>query len=106
MTNYHHKPIKRFELEGSIYDDAHIDRLKSEYIALLVLGMKNDGYVPRYEIDVDFTIEYTGYGYQFRISIYGVYVGKKQAQVIDGMDGYHPRFAPGIKTNEDSKKTV
>jgi hypothetical protein len=92
--SYHHKPIKRFELEGTIHDDALIDRLKTEYIALLVLGMRADGYVPRYDVDNDFTLEYTGDGYKFELSVYGSFVGKKRSQTISGMDGYHPRLAP------------
>lgn len=104
--SYHHKPIRKFDLEGSIYDDAHIERLKHEYIALVVLGMKEEGYVPRYEIDVDFTLEYVGYGYRFKVSVYGSFVGKRKAQEIDGLDGYRPRYAPGVKSNQGDKKTV
>jgi len=31
-TFYHHKPIKRFYLDGVIHDDSMIGRLKIEYI--------------------------------------------------------------------------
>jgi hypothetical protein len=59
MESLHHKPIKRFYLEGDIYDDAtYISRLKTEYIRILVMEMRLSGYVPRLDIDPDFTIEY------------------------------------------------
>ncbi len=107
MQSYHHRPIKRFELDGSIYDDAHIDRLKSEYLALLVIDMKMKGYVPRYEIDPDFTVEFIpGRGYEFRMSIYGTYVGKRKAQYIDGLDGYRARYAAGVQHKELSQEEV
>ena len=107
MQSFHHKPIKRFEIKGSIYDDAHIDRLRVEYLALLMLSMKSDGYAPRLDIDPDFTIEYIGKpGYYFHLSIYGVFVGKKQIQNIDGMDGYRPRMSTGPKKKTPQKKTA
>ncbi len=103
----HHKAIRRFQVEGSIYNDAHIQRLRTEYLALLVLSMKTDGYVPRYEIDPDFTIDYQGAdGYAFKLSVYGCFVGKKKAQMIDGMTGYTPRFAVGVEQEEPVKKEV
>jgi hypothetical protein len=46
MTNFHHKPIHKFDMEGEINDEAAIGRLKNEYIRMLVLKMKLDGYVP------------------------------------------------------------
>lgn len=105
--SFHHKSIKRFELEGTIHDDAHINRLKIEYMALLILGMKTDGYVPQLDLDPDFTIEYLGNrGYHFKMSVYGVFLGKKRAQEVDALTGYKPRYAPGVDAKESAKKTV
>ena len=89
MANYHHKPIKRFNLNGVIYDDSLIMRLKDEYIRLLISEMKLSGYVQRIDIDTDFTIEYNekAQTFQFELSIYGIYTGKKQAEWIKGIDG-------------------
>ena len=89
MESLHHKPIKRFFLEGDIYDDATIFRLKTEYIRLLILEMKLSGYVPRLDLDIDFTIEYNTRAeiFNFKLSLYGVYVGKKKSQWIEGIDG-------------------
>ena len=58
MANYHHKPIKKFNLNGIIHDESALGRLKEEYIRLLESEMRLSGYVPRLDIQVDFTIDY------------------------------------------------
>lgn len=90
-------------MEGTLYDEAHIDRLKTEYLALIILQMKSDGYVVRADIDPDFTISYNGprNGYDFKLSVYGVYLGKRKAQQVDRMYGYKPQYA---KKPIDSKQ--
>ncbi len=89
MDHCHHKPIKRFGLDGSIHDEAAIGRLRIEYIKLLVTEMKLSGYVPRLDIDPDFTIEYNEAkkSFDFQLSLHGVYIGRKQAKWILGLDG-------------------
>ena len=89
MVNIHHKPIKQFCLDGQIHDDAAIGRLKTEYIRLVTAEMRLSGYVPRLDIDPDFTIEFnsiTEY-FTFRLSMYGTYVGKRKSEWIQGIDG-------------------
>jgi hypothetical protein len=89
MENFHHKPIKRFTLDGIFQDDSSIVRLKNEYIRLLKTEMVLTGYVPRLDIDTDFTIynKKKKDVFEFMISLYGTYLGKKQAQCIEGIDG-------------------
>jgi hypothetical protein len=89
MDNLHHKPIKQFSLDGNIYDDSAIPRLKLEYIRLLVSEMKVAGYVPRFDIDPDFTMLYNEHAeiFEFKLSIYGIYIGKKKTEWIIGLDG-------------------
>jgi hypothetical protein len=89
MANFHHKAIKRFGLDGEIYDDSAIPRLKIEYIRLLVWEMRISGYVPRLDIDPDFTISYNEKteNFDFVLSIYGTYTGRKQSKWIAGIDG-------------------
>jgi hypothetical protein len=89
MENFHHKAIKRFTLDGIFRDDSSIVRLKQEYIRLLKTEMMLTGYVPRLDIDTDFTIHYNEQKniFEFILSIYGTYLGKKQAQCIEGIDG-------------------
>jgi len=81
-----HKGIKRFELEGEIYDESSIPRIKNEHIFMLTMMMKTKGYLVRYDIDPDFTIVYNGKSFDFKLSVYGVFVGKKRAQWFDGVD--------------------
>ena len=81
-----HKNIKRFQINGEIYDEAAIPRIKEQYIDLLKFMMKHKGYVIRYDIDPDFTVEYTGKGFKFLLSIYGVFVGKRKSQCLSGID--------------------
>lgn len=100
---YSHKTIRRFGLEGEIFDDSHIPRLKDQYIFVVVSAMKNHGYVPRFDIDPDFTIGYNGKTFEFKLSVYGVYVGKAKARCIAGIDKDRPIQLPTtqkIKSNE------
>jgi hypothetical protein len=89
MQYFHHKPIKRFSIDGIIHDDSAIIRLKSEYIRLLLSEMALSGYVPRLDIDPDWTLGYNEEKniFNFQITLYGVYLGKKQAECIQGIDG-------------------
>jgi hypothetical protein len=101
--NYLHKRIKRFELSGQILDDTFIPRMRSEYIRLLSESMKETGYVPRFDIDPDWTLSYTGNYYEFRLSVYGSYIGKRNAECIDGLDRNRPIYTPQNKSEELSK---
>ena len=58
MQQFHHKPIKKFSLDGQIHDESAIPRLKIEYIKLLVSEMRLSGHVPRIDINPDFTLLY------------------------------------------------
>lgn len=81
-----HKRIKRFELQGQINDDSIIPRMKNEYIRLLNDTMRDSGYAPRLDIDPDWSLAYNGNYYEFTLSVYGAYVGKRQAASLVGID--------------------
>jgi hypothetical protein len=51
--------------------------------------MKLSGYVPRLDIDPDFTIEYNSKAeiFRFILTMHGIYVGKKRSEWIEGIDG-------------------
>jgi len=108
MISYHHRAIKRFSLDGNIHDDSAIARLKIEYLNLLATEMKLSGYVPRIDINPDFTIRYNEQHkyFEFELSIYGVYVGKKKSEWISGVDETRPIFTPQNKLKEFSKEQV
>lgn len=97
-----HKRIKRFELSGQILDDSFIPRMKYEYIRLLKETMRDSGYAIRLDIDPDWTISYTGNYYEFVLSVYGSYIGKKNAACIDGLDKNRPIYSPQSKSGESS----
>lgn len=69
-------------------DDSVIARMRDEYDRLLVSEMRLSGYVPRLDIAQDFTIEYNHEKqyFEFIVSMYGVYVGKKKSEWITGID--------------------
>ena len=89
MENLHHKSIKAFNLEGVIKDDAAIGRLKIEYVRLSTIQMREEGFVPRLDMDPDFTIYYNSDKdyYEFTLTTYGTYLGRKKSKCIEGMDG-------------------
>lgn len=82
-----HKTIKRFYIEGQIHDEATIPRLKQQYVRLLNDKMIGQGYTIRLDLDPEFTISYNGKTFEFGLSVYGVYVGRKQAKCIEGVYG-------------------
>jgi hypothetical protein len=108
MDTLHHKPIKKFNLTGNIYDDAAITRLRVEYAKLLNTEMRLSGYVPRLDINQDFTLQYNHdkQYFEFELTLYGVYVGKKKAEWITGIDETRVIFTPQSKLNEFSQEQV
>lgn len=105
MESFHHKPIKRFYLEGDIYDDAAISRTKTEYIKILMMSMRLSGYVPRLDIDPDFTIEYNIKAeiFRFQLSLHGIYVGKKKSEWIQGVSATSAMYMAQNKSSELSR---
>jgi hypothetical protein len=78
-----------FGFDGFIHDEAAILRLREEYVRLLNTEMRLSGYVPRLDINPNFTISYneTKEIFEFKITSYGTYVGKKKSKCILGIDG-------------------
>jgi hypothetical protein len=108
MSNFHHKTIKRFSLDGIIHDESALGRLKGEYTRLLISEMRLCGYVPRIDIDPDFTIDYNEKKqyFEFEISIHGVYAGKRKSEWIAGIDVNKPIYIQQSKLNEFSQEQV
>jgi hypothetical protein len=102
MKNFMHKRIKRFELEGQILDDSCIPRLREEYIRLLNTQMRMSGYAPRIDIDPDFSIEYTKNYYLFKLSVYGSYIGKRNAECIEALNGSKAIYTQKSRSDESS----
>lgn len=106
MISYHHKPIKKFSLSGVIRDESSIARLRSEYARLIISEMRISGHVPRLDIDIDFTIDYIEEkeSFKFEITIYGIYVGRKQSEWIAGIDRIKPIYIAPTKSKEYSQE--
>jgi hypothetical protein len=105
MEIYQHKPIKRFGLDGVINDDSAIYRLQQEYIRLLVSEMRLSGYAPRFDINPQFTLSYNekkNY-FEFKLSIYGIYIGRKKTEWILGIDGNKPIYTQQVRSKEYSQ---
>ena len=108
MANYHHKPIKKFNLSGVIYDESAIGRLRQEYTRLIESEMRLSGYVPRIDIDIDFTIDYNEKKkyFEFEITVHGIHTGRKQSEWIAGIDVSTPIFIQKSKSKEFSREQV
>jgi hypothetical protein len=83
------KKLKSFGMQGQIHDDAAIPRLRSQYEQLIESDMREQGYVPILDLDIQFSLVYDESIdiYEFDIVIYGVYVGKKKAHLYEGFSG-------------------
>ena len=103
MNNFIHKSVKRFSLDGQIYDDSFIPRLRNEYINILNVQMRLQGYAPRIDIDPQFTIDYNGKSYNFILSVYGTFVGKRNAEWIMALDGTKPIYIQQNRSETSSK---
>lgn len=101
-TFYHHKPIRKFYLDGIIQNDSAIARLRIEYTKLLESEMRINGYVPRLDLDPDFTIRYNEEKdfFEFELSMHSVYAGKRNSEWIAGIDGTKLIPIPQIKLAE------
>ena len=110
MGNLHHKPIKKFNLDGNIHDESAIGRLKQQYIHFLSTEMKLLGYAVRLDIGPDFTIEYNEEKeiFNFILSMYGTYVGKRQSEWITGIDGTvtYIQENKSVESSQDQESTL
>lgn len=70
--------------------------------------MRLSGYVPRLDIDIDFTIDYNENKkyFEFEISIHGVYTGRRQSEWIEGIDGSKAIYTVKSKLEEFSQDRV
>ena len=108
MANYHHKPIKKFNLNGVIHNESALGRLKQEYIRLLESEMRLSGYVPRLDIDPDFTVDYNDRKkyFEFELTVHGIHTGRKQSEWIEGIDVSKPIYTQKSKSKEFSQEQV
>jgi hypothetical protein len=108
MQNIRHKPIKKFSLSGTIYDDAQIFTMKQNYLKLLDFQMRCNGYVFRLDMGPEFALQYNDKTetFSFYLATYGVYVGKRKSEWIFGVDEHKIVPIPLSKSRECSSEAV
>jgi hypothetical protein len=82
-----HKKIRDFSIDGQIYDEADLPRLKLEYENIVEHYMRVKGYIPHLDLDPSFTVSYNGHSFDFKITWYGIYLGKAKAKCYTGVIG-------------------
>lgn len=87
MDTVAHKKIKDFSIDGQIYDEADIIRLRYQYETITDNYMRVKGYIPHLDLDSSFTLSYNGHSFDFKITRYGIYVGKAKAKCYTGVIG-------------------
>lgn len=85
----HNKRIKSFTIEGTIADDNFIFGHRDKIEKVLDTQVRDSGYVPHLDLDTNYSISYNleSNTYEFSITMYTVYVGKKRAWEIVGITG-------------------
>ena len=103
-----HKKIKDFSMDGHIYDDSDFIRLRYQYELLLEEYMRVKGYIPHLDLYPVFTTSYNGRTFEFKITCYGIYVGKKKAKCYTGITGNHliPMISTMQSKSEKSYRSV
>lgn len=81
-----HSNVKRFQVEGIIKDDADFPRLRTQFEDMLVKDMRSCGYIPVLDLGPFFSTEYRiDQSYNFVVTVYGVYLGRRRAWEIMGI---------------------
>ena len=80
-----HKKIKNFSMDGVIHNDADFIRVRYQYQNLIESYMRVKGYVPHLDLDIVFTTNYNGKTFEFKITSYGIYIGKAKAKCYAGV---------------------
>lgn len=94
-----HSNVKRFQVEGIIDDDASFPRLRAQFEDMLVKEMRSSGYVPVLDLGPFFSTEYRhDENYDFVITAYGIYLGRRRAWEITGIS--NGQLIPIIQKNK------
>jgi len=77
-------------MDGKVMSSTAFSRVQSMYMKILEEQMREAGYVPRLELGMEWTTVRLKEHYEFEISVYGSYVGRKSAWSIEGIDQGKP----------------
>lgn len=88
LTRDMHRPIKKFTIDGMLADDADFIRMRVQWEQLLIVDMRDGGYVPVLGLGPLWSTSYDQdkEQYLFELTIYGISVGRKKSLQIEGMD--------------------
>ena len=80
--------IKTFLISG-VVSESGVSKARESYERILLQDMRSKGYVPMLDLESQFSIKYniTKDNYSFFLEMFGVYVGRKKAQEIEGFSG-------------------
>ena len=91
-------------MDGKVQSSTAFARVQGMYTKLIEDQMREEGYVPRLDLGMEWTTTRQKSHYEFEISLYGSYVGRKTAWVIDGIDNGRPISIRQSKQSESSKQ--
>lgn len=74
------KPIKMFLLDGILHDEKALGRMRGEAERYLEDDMRSKGYLPVIDLGSGYFTHYKEDGsFYFKVTMYGIYVGKVKA---------------------------
>jgi len=93
-------------MDGVVGDDSAIPRLRNQFEHMLVSDMREIGYVPVLGLGPYWSTSYIEGKdqYDFVLSVYGVFLGKKEACKVEGLtvDGQTIQRTAPIKLQQPS----
>ena len=83
------KRIKSFTIDGIVADDSSLSTNRTKMEKVLDTQIRYAGYVPHLDLDTNYFISYDFKKdvFNFSLTVYAVYVGKKKAWEIVGLTG-------------------
>lgn len=75
-----HRPFHKYTHSGMIRDDSDFIRLRGEQERLVSQMKRDEGYLPVSDIPSLWSTQRVGKHYEFTLTMYFVYVGKKKAK--------------------------
>jgi hypothetical protein len=99
-----HKNIKKFSIVGVLNEDSDIPRIRAQYESLLTHDLRSKGYVPVLDLDTLWSTTYNRDRdwWDFTLSIYGIYLGKRKALEWEGIAGGKliPKNTQSVKSKQ------
>jgi hypothetical protein len=101
-----HDEVTRFPLEGVLTDKLNLAQHKERMVHFLEGDMRDNGFVPLLDMEPHYTQSYdpAGEHFVFKLSVYGVFVGKEKAWDVSGMMSGKiiPKYTPQARLSQRS----